>query len=393
MTTAKTFLYALEIICKDHKKAKSYLNDKRLTVSEKKVIESFFLIKKGDNQQAINFLKEIKSNDPVVDSQINLFLGIAYNNSGQFNFAEDKLKCAYAYLEDTSYSQLKFICLNSLFLLYFNQQSLSLMKVTLDEMKKNICNDESQLSYYRAQFNYYSRSGDIKKASSVLAKINESKNQMSEPQSISFLIDRFMFMIKLDQFDQAQLILEELKFKRSFNSTANFNFMKILLNNLVNDQPIYLNKSDYEESEFLYQQLLVVKSLEESNFSEAQKSWEWLMQHGPHIYLSDFNYKGDKCLFSLCLDKFKSRLSQVKIENHFKPNFSLEDKLIALLDNTSIPLSKDYIYKALWGREAQEKGDYNKLSQLISAVKIKNHLEIKFKKGCYQLIKDSKKVA
>ena len=394
MIKAKTFLHALETLCVDYKKGKSYLRDKRLSLAEKKVIEAFFLIKKGDCRQAIIDLVETRSSDVFVQSQINLFLGVAYSNTAQFAEAELKLKSAYTIIEELELPRLKFIALNSLFFLYFNQQSNALMKSTLDEMKKFVKDPLSQLAHLRAEFNYHSRMEEFSKAEAALQKIEKLQDQMSEAQKVSFQIDLFMFFVKVDALDKCQAILEDLKFKRSFNSTANFNFMRILLDHLMHNRPLYINPQDFKEAPLLYQQLLVLKNLEESNLVDARAAWKELVRLNPEAHAEEeFCYKGDKSLFSLGLEKHRHVVTKKTIRVSVGEAKSLEDKLETLLMTSNIPINKEEIYQTLWGRPANSKTDFNKLSQLIVSLKAKKGLNIKYKKSCYSLVKETEEAA
>lgn len=117
--------------------------------------------------------------------------------------------------------------------------------------------------------------------------------------------------------------------------------MSVLLEHLTKNAPIYLYEQNFQEYPTLYYQVMVLKNLESGNHDQANASWNYLKQLSPKIYQDNFIYKGDKCLFSLCLAK---NLGQKKVMYNITSN-SKEDMLIEYLEQSDLPLSSEWLYE------------------------------------------------
>ena len=139
---------------------------------------------------------------------------------------------------------------------------------------------------------------------------------------------------------------------------------------------------DFKSVPVLYLQLKVIHSFEEKNISNAQGFWNELQALYPEIYLSDFNYTGAKCLFSLCLDKHQVQQKPIspiqKVDDA-----SLLDTLVDILVSTNSPVPKAQLYECLWKEIPEAKEDMQKLTRLISRARSERGIEIKSRKGTY----------
>lgn len=80
---------------------------------------------------------------------------------------------------------------------------------------------------------------------------------------------------------------------------------------------------------------------------EANNHWQKLQKLDPEIYRYDYLYAGNKCLFSLCLEKHLKQRHFVKIDK--KNTKSQLDQLINLLGSSERPIAKGLAYEAIWG--------------------------------------------
>ena len=92
---AKTFFTALREFHDHPQKVRKYFKDNRITQAEKKILECWYLLRDGNSEEVIALLEKMPSqSDELVDSQRNLMLGLAYNNSSRFQEAAQKVEAA-----------------------------------------------------------------------------------------------------------------------------------------------------------------------------------------------------------------------------------------------------------------------------------------------------------
>ena len=253
-----------------------------------------------------------------------------------------------------------------------------------------LISDQQRIKLLRCQFDYQAQV-DHSGARQILAKIELKKHEMSEGDIISHLVCEFMFYVQTEELDKCEMVLNSMKKYRKFNLTENFNFMKKLLAHLKNNEPIYLYGDDFKSFPMLNFQLKVIHSLEEKNIDEARNSWDKLHNLYPETYLSEFEFTGAKCLFSLCLDKH--RVAHKKVTPIGKSeSATLLDSLVELLSNSQSPLTKGHIYEHLWTELPDNKDDMKKLTRLISRARSERGIEIQSRKGTYFIENKLKKV-
>jgi hypothetical protein len=209
---------------------------------------------------------------------------------------------------------------------------------------------------------------------------------MSDNQIIFHLIDKFDFLVKTDKPGEAKEILSEMQTYRSFRLSANYSFMKILTDHLLENQPIYVVEKDFTPYPMLHWQLKVLEQLECGDRNNAILYWDRLRQWSPQIYDENFQYFGDKCIFSLCLEKrLKSVTTEISVDKNFSP---MEEKFIKLLQASGGQLNKEVCYEKLFGSPLQGKEDLFKLSIMVSRIRKKHGLNICSKKGHYIFTSD-----
>jgi hypothetical protein len=370
-------------------KAKKLIADQRLSQIEKRILECHLLVRNNKNESALEILTRISpSNLEFVESQRLLLIGVALNNLSRFSEANQKLKQASHILNQlNSYSYL-FTAYFNLFLVHYNLSNTDLMLEYIKLMKTiKPLNKIQTVRLYRCQFLYFTEIEEFIKAEEYLHLIKISKNEMLESDQISHLIGEFNFHLKRKKFTECYQTLAEMKKHRKFQLSENFNFIKLLLDHLQHDKPIYAYDQDFKKIPLLFHQLKVIQSLESSDLPAAHKHWNELNQMQPEIYLKNFKYQSSICLFSLCLNKYENTFDHADPE--IKKKKTKIATLIELLTSSKTILTKERIYRYLWGESPKDKSDLNKLTRMVSKIRDVHHLNIKTRKGCYYI--DSKK--
>lgn len=387
----KTFDSYIKELIYYPKRAPKWLSDKRLTQLEKRILQGHLLIRENKNAKVIEELKNVSKIDiDFVKDHYHLLLGICYNNTGNYSQSERLLILATKGFEERSEYYHLFTSLFNLLMIYSNRGKVPEMATTLKRMEE-ICPDATitQIRLLRCQFVYAVDSNDKVTANKLIDKINKVKSDFSESDLGEHFICEFMFHIKHEKFDKAQSIIEEMKKYRNYTSTDNFNFMKELLAHLRVDKTLYVYDREFPNKSVLYQQMKVIEAMQSSHQEEAQKWWKELQLGDSHLYGDNFHYRGEKCLFSLCLDK---HLKKEKTPDSFKLIKGDRPKIEVVYDilKSEIPVRKELLYELVYGETAEAKEDFIKLANLVSKVRSHYGLTIQLRKGAY-ILENSKK--
>lgn len=365
-------------------KVKSFFDDKRLTLVEKKILQGYLLVRDNRNTEVLDLLDGIPASPHAfIEGQRNLLLGLAHNNLTHFEDSRKFILVANSYFKELSLPYFEFLGLFNLFIIGYNTQNLLMMKKSLDKLhlieSTGSLQDQRML---RVQFMYHTHVNNIEEAQKFSTLIEKEINKFKESDVISYLTNLFMFHLKNDRFQECQQDLERMKNFRKYHLSENFNFMKKLLDHFMYDTPIY-EYSYFKSTPLLGCQFRVIQCLEENNLKTAKEFWEKLHAMSPHLYGPEFNYRGEKSLFSLCLDKYlknKQLHSDVQIDDSSKIN-----TFITLLRNHKNGLSKELLHELIWGQTLQNKNDLIKLAKLAYRAKHEKNLNIKSRKGSYLL--------
>lgn len=362
------------------------LADKRLTNAEKKIIQCWNYLRKGQAKNILEIVETIETEyDDLVNAQKKLLTGISLIWEGNLKKALVMIKEATFELEEfEGIGNIYFIAVYNYFVCSLNlknekelNQSMNLLSIipNLDEKQK--------ITRLSCSFYFYNYFNDFKKARLCIKELEKVKDKMNDSIFMAYHTGKYMFYIKSEEYDLCFKVLDDIKKRRSFYSKSNYLFMRILLENFVNKTPIYAYERDFVDSPFLYNQIMVIKLLEESKPIEAKIYWNKLAFELPLVFSENFTYLGPKDIFSLCL---KTHLKK-DADTTFKLPEKKEDALILLLQKNNGCLSIETIYQKLWDEELLDKEDIGKLKKLVSRVRKNQNQNIKFKKGCYHLLK------
>lgn len=394
MIKVKTFIHALNSYHVDLEVMKRYLKDHRLTQGEKTIIKCWLMLRDSQFKEVVEILQNLKHlDDVVVESQKELLLGIALNNKCEAQKAVPHLQKSLKLISGLGLRRQEFVAYNNLFITYRNLKDQKGMKASLDEFLKISCELESEvIGQLICRFNYLCFIGNHADAMVMMEEIEEMRPLMTERQNIAFLVDRFDLAMKVEDFTEAGSLLEMMKKYRKFNYSANFKFMRGLLDHLVSSKPVYLYDQQFADYPLLFNQMKVIKSLEEQDLDRAHEAWKWLSQFSSTVYANDFTYKGDQCLFSLCLQKHLNENSTDESDVTQLPE-QKEDAVLLILQKSNSPVKKEQLYAKIWGELPVDKDDFQKLEKIISRLRKKHGIEIKTQKGCYLLVSQQKKAS
>lgn len=387
----KTFLEALKLVHSNPKKAKTFLQDKRLTLAEKKILHGWFQLKSCLHSDIIKEIGNLAVESELVESQKYLILGLTYNNMGELNQASLCLHKAFELIEKHPLPEHQFICLYNLFIISYNsghEEDMSNTLGLMDVLAISGLNERQTICHLQCKFNYLTFRNQYEQASLYLDDLEIKKADMTDPVIMSHLISKFQFYLKQSLFDQCEATMQEMKKYRLFRHSPNYIFMRLSLDHIIHNRPLYFYEKDFKDSKLLFHQLKVIKSFEESNFKEAEKHWQTLSKAEPNIYLDKFVYNGQTNLFSLCLSKYKIQKQISVTIPELSKNKS--EAIVKILQSSSYPVPKEELFEALWGRKPLDQMDDDKLKNLIYYVRKNKGLVITFRKGCYSLKYSSK---
>lgn len=384
----KTFYKILMEFTFSIEKTKRRLSDLRLTSIEKLIIEGHLNIRKNLNQEVLDSLaSSVPSELPFVESQRLLLLGSAMNNMSKFREAEKLVLDSLEMLKRVEAPFFLFYSYHMLFTIYDNLHQPALMKKMIGNMEGLTKSKRQEVQFLICQFCYEQQLLNIERAEKLLGDIDLRMGELTEGDIVRQLVNKFTFFAQLEKLNQARDVLNELKQYRNYQLTENYNYMKKLLDHLIDGDPLYIYDHQFENVPVLLHQVKVIQSLEENNEDQARFHWAKLNAISPTTYAEAFHFKGLTCLFSLALNKHCSH--ETKADLVLKPiGDNKVDQLYSILNHSKQPLHASLIHELIWGNPPSEKEDLKKVSRLISRLKNLKNVSVDFRKGTYTLVKD-----
>ncbi len=380
----KAFLEAMLLVNSESKKAKLFLNDKRMTFQEKTILSSFLALRDFENQDVIDVLIKMTCHDPFVDSQRHYCLGAAYNNLTQFKEAEFHLLESIRINSFKGAEVFRFGACQSLFTVYLNLHHQSGMQEMIHQMKTLIHIPKFGLLYIKScEFALAIQRQEFEQAKKILPFMEKNYSTLNEHQRISYFYDLFDFHLFLDDYTGASEALDRIKRYKKYKNASHTKYMQSIIDYLDDGSTIYLYEKDFQGFPFLLQQLIVLKSLQIGDRVSAKLAWERLRHENSISYAADFHYKGPPDLFGKALAKLTGAKVTPIIEDF---GATKESKLYSLLKNAQGPIPKEALYQAIWDTEFQSKDDLMKLAKLLQRTKEKYSIEVKSIKGAYSLV-------
>lgn len=384
-TKSKAFILAIENFQESFEYTKKALLDKRITYNEKNILRALLFLREGDYKLALDQIKSLHfDNDELIKAISFLVLGMILNNQSNFPLALTKYKMALKTIPHYDYPKTTFTLYYNFFITNYNCHNLRGMNLCLSFFKKFHFTNNRQIACYQfCLFSKNLKTENISEAEENIVQLEKLKSSMNPALLLAYLIHLFTFYIKIDQNLKAKNILHELKKIKRFKISGNFKYMTTLLNFLIDHSPIYVYENDYLDSKILYNQAMVLKFLQEKNFSKALKFWEELNRNDPAIFGNNFTYDGDKNLFSICLNRLKADFSK-NLSTQQKPNEKI-DLAFSILENNPQGINKHHFYEMIYNKPLENKNESLLLSKLIYKMKKKFGCRVRSFKNSYHI--------
>lgn len=381
----KTFYQALLQISHSPLKAKSYLQDKRLTQLEKKILHAYFLFRDGKFTDVICQIESLEVIEPEILAQKNLLLGLAFNNLTQFNLANEFYQRALIHFKELKLPYFYHLTLVNQFYLAltcFDQKLINSIGKKMEMI--NLSNTSNPVRILRCLYHYYRINAKTKEANAIHSKLFLQFKTFSEADQLNFLMDYFQKSLIEKKYHDCYEALGHLKKLKKYYSSENYKFMFKILSFIDKGAPIYFQQKDFEKVPFLEEQMNCLRALEEGDSRKAELHWNNLSHQMNMIYLKPFQFNGDDCLFKFALNKLvKNHLSEVKPLN--LEGLSVKEKILTVLKHAKNNVPQDILFELVWGRKPLNKNDYQILSKALYKMKKEKSVEIQCHKKCYFL--------
>jgi tetratricopeptide (TPR) repeat protein len=388
------FLEALDVYSYDIEKFKRLIKKSELSIFERKILGLHLKIRENKLNDVFVALDKFHSENVFLMAQKFLLLGLACNNQGEPKKAIGYFKESIKWYEKIDENQQVFFAIFNLVLALENLGKVSEMSKYVSMLEKiPQINPIMQISYLRALAAQYDLQRNYKRAMYALDEafdLTLVNKKIAHYQSF-LLVDKFILLFKMGKYVECERLLNDYNDIRIFRVSANYNFMKILLSNFLHGTPVYFEKSDFANVPLLHAQISFIKALASFDRGGMSRWWNELVEINPLVYLEGFKYKGEVCLFSKCVEKYKANLKVGKVMTeklldltNFKG--SVQDKLIYILRNQESPIGRKELIGMLWEGEQYCLQMENRLDALIYRVRKSLKLNIKKEKHFYKLV-------
>ncbi len=381
---AKAFKDALRHVSKDVKKAKKYFSDKRLTSSEKTILQSFLLLRDSENHTVIEILSSLKTTDPYVESQRLFCLANAHNNLSEFKAAIKFYRRAHELISGLDALPDELFILFCFHVCAINSSNQKLSLEIISQLGELCKSEQDQLRLELAQFSRAIMVKDHLRVLELYQNIKGHEKRLNEHQLVSYQLDYFDFLIQEEKLTQALLLLEQMGKLKKFKLSSMMKVLKSILKYLIENRPFYLYPQEFRDYPVLYYQAQCLLHLEKGEVDQAIKAWSSLSIESPELYGEPFHCLGHKTLFSLAIKKLLlKKPKKLPVIEKIK-NF--EDKFFDFLKDQGRAVPKEEIYRYLYGEDLNDKDDLKKLVKVVQRVRKKFQIDIKTTKGSYLLI-------
>jgi len=340
MATDRVFLHALQEFVRDPSRLKRRLRDSSITRAEKMLLQCWLDLRDNDYSQVLKDLERLPSqSDPLLESQRLLLTGIALNNKSEPAKAAKLIERCIGLMAGMQISDLLFLAETNLFFCHLNCKNPKGMEQVL-KMQARITplNPSQKITLAIQHLNLEKFKGNLKKAEEWAAKVAHLEPEMKESQTIQYRLSCFDLEVKKGDLSSCEKILQEMKKLRKFNVTANYKYMRILLDHLIHEKTVYAYHRNFGKFPNLEAQIQVIQCLESGSLEEALKWWRKLGEQNPDTYRGEFEYQGDACLFSMALQK------------HLDSKAHSSDTM-----QGELPVRKDLALQSLWGAPPADK--------------------------------------
>jgi hypothetical protein len=390
--SSKAFIHYLERMGRDKNVFENAKNDARLSQVEQKIIRAWNLLRTSECKKILE-MTESMPQDLLIRSQMLLVRGIALHNSGAMKDSISIFEESLELMKSLDLRRMKFIAYFNLFNACQNLKwDHRLSEVFQKWLLVPVIDLNEEIALKRCQLRMFFSLNDLTQAEEVVSWLEGHIEEMSELNRLNFHIDLFDLYVKKRDFQSCSHLLNKLKKFRSYHYGAHYKYLKSLVDYHLNDKPFYIYERDFEGNIVLFYKLSVLKFLEEKNISQATYFWDQLHDINPDLYKKGFECKGEDNLFSLALEKLLTKSASPHLDVKNKGDMTKGQLVLEILLHHS-PVAKEKLYELVWGKEAGAKSDLAKLQLIIFRLNLKGDVQIKYRKGCYELIPVAKQVS
>jgi hypothetical protein len=367
-----------------------YIKQPHLSLSEKKLLKAFYFYKKNKKESCLTLLASPIPNEPFLEAVRYYLIGLTYNQFCHYIYAAENLQKSIDIFQSIENQSFIFNPLCLLVMVAGNRRDLKTMAKYLDQIQSIDLSEQTrhmQLQLEYAQLFYFVLNDQIDKARMIFDKAERRSWPEYQVFKPYYLVQIFMMQVKLELFEDCYKTLDKYKACPAQGVKANYQFMKTLLDHLQFSKPLYVYANDFSEFPELFQQLEVIKNLSLGNMTEARKYWHLLQRHNPQLYSENFKFTGDKCLFSISLERYQHYFSPLKkLEEINSSQLSKIELLHHLLSSSLRPLTQEELIESIYREHVDEKAKA-RLRKLISNYSKKYSAEIRSQQSTYQLIR------
>jgi hypothetical protein len=345
------FIDTFNLVRSNLKKAKYRVQNKNFSPKEKIILKAFIDFRNNKVSKALLKIEDQTFSEASIAHALgNYVKGLCLNQIGQFNQAQISLTKSYDTLINLKNS-FSFYPLAILVINMVNQNKKSKAYKYLVLLKSyKIEKNEQFVIFNEAQFAYDFLTNETKKIISKGKDIIDESGSSTDRYSSSILLIFIMSYIKEEDFVKAYNYLGLYKNFNGPKVKSNYKFMKILLEHILGGDEIYVYERDFVDESYLFNQLKLIKELRLGEINDSKETWKSLSVLAPDIYGEDFNFKGDKCLFSILLKKYNpsEKIEFSLNEKELVHIKSIQEKFEYILNSGYERVSKEQIAHLIW---------------------------------------------
>lgn len=388
MKNMNSFLSTFYLYDSNIKKFRYRLSNHKFEIYEQRLLNSLELYHKNKSIECLDLLNSFKGNNHLIEGLRLYMIGLCHNQQSQFDQAQSSLESSVILLEHTKEKRLLFFAYSVLIINLTNKRDKTGVKKTLTKLKKIPATTNAQvLQFNQCMLCYYLLYEKSNEALEFIKEVYLTHKRLGSHRPY-YLVLEFMFTFMNKDHDRCYEILESYKKVRGNKVTANYTFMKSMLDHITHNTPLYVYKKDYKDDMGLYKQAMLIKHLSCGELDQAQSFWNDLKKASPLVYDENYTFNGGYNLFSVALKKHSSKLNKNLLNLKELSMFNkVQDKLIYILESTSTPVSKFDLADYLWKDEEYSDSVENRLKKQISRLRKKYPNKISQSQGTYWIEK------
>lgn len=351
-----TFFYeTFRMFGVNKKKFKYRLKNNKFEIQEKALLLALEAVMRKDKDKVFDLLKNKTFSSVFLEGARLYLLGFTNNYFGMYKFAIEDLELSVEKLRDTPYEPFLIHSYLSLLVCHSNRKDKEEAIKYIHLIEKHEPDSPYQaLSIAHALAVGLLAVNEHKKCEKIIKSVYEEQSEYLHIYEAGFCLTEFMLSLKQGDPDACAQALDRYKKLPGYVVKANYLYMKKMLDHIYKSAPLYVYRKDFENYPESYDQIETIRHLSVGNLEEAQKTWAMLQGHNPSLYGDNFHYRGDFCLFSLAIEKYKDALKVSEEIVELDEGLSPMEKLGLLYKNKSKSYTKEDLIQLIWNEEVSE---------------------------------------